>query len=250
VPGYVTLYLDESGGKEWPPPWGSNESNRYVLTGPVLTPEQDRRAAAALEAILVRHFPEDSTRPVELHYGDIINGRGPYASFARDRKKRIADEVWDLIIELEPVLIGTVVRKSRLKERYGANAFPPNEYGLIATCDRFHRHLVETDCLGMILMDAENMASQAAMQRIVHTGRRLGGRIFGVIGAPDNPRLERILNTLVFTPSHMSAGVQIADFVAYATWSHFERSKGDRFHQIEGLWRRSGGFTEPSVVPF
>jgi hypothetical protein len=249
VPGYVTLYLDESGGKEWPPPWGSNESRHYVLTGPVLTPEQDLRAAAELEAILFHHFPDESTRPAELHYGDIINGRGPYASFSKEQKKSISDDVWSLILDLAPVLIGTVVRKPRLKERYGVNAFPPNEYGLIATCDRFHRHLVGTDCLGMILMDTETMASQAAMQKIVHSGRRWGARIFGVVGAPDNPRLDRILNTLVFTPSHMSAGVQIADFVAYATWSNFERAKGDRFRQIATLWRRTGGFAEPSVVP-
>jgi hypothetical protein len=246
---YVTLYLDESGGKEWPPPWGRNESSHYVLTGPVLTPEQDHRAQREFEAILERQFPDESNRPSELHYGDIVNGRGPWFALSREQRKDVSDEVWAQIIEIAPTLIGTVVRKSRLKERYGDRAMPPNEYALTATCDRFHRHLIETDGLGMILMDTENMASQAAMQKIVHAGRRWGGRIGGIIGDPNNPRLERILNTLVFTPSHMSAGVQMADFVAYATWSHFERNKGDRFREISELWRQSGTFTEPSVVP-
>jgi hypothetical protein len=249
MPRFVTLYLDESGGKEWPPPWGLNDSAHYVLAGPVLTPEQDHHAQGAFEVILARHFPEESSRPPELHYGDIINGRGHWEPLPRERRREVADEVWRLILEIGPTLIGTVVDKQRLKQRYGGSAFPPNEYALTATCDRFHRHLVETDSLGMLLMDTENMASQAAMQKIVHAGRRWGGRIGGIIGAPDNPRLDRILNTLVFTPSHMSAGVQIADFVAYATWSNFERSKGDRYGQIAHLWRRVVGFSEPSVVP-
>ena len=221
----------------------------YVLVGPVLTPEQDWYAQVGLDEILRRHFPDASSRPQELHYGDIINGRKEWKPLSRDRRKEVADDVWNLIARIAPILLGTVVQKSRLKERYGINAWQPNEYAFTATCARFNRHLQETDALGMLLMDTETMASQAAMQKIVHTGRRFGTRIGGTPGAPDNPRLDRILNTLVFTPSHMSAGVQIADFVAYATWSHFERDKSARFHKISHLWRRTITFQEPSVVP-
>ncbi len=246
---YVTLYLDESGGKDWPHPWGRNTSSHYVLAGPVLTPEQDLSAQIGLDEILRRHFLDAPSRPQELHYGDIINRRKEWNSLSKDDRKEVADDVWNLITRIAPTLLGTVVRKSRLKERYGNNALQPNEYALTATCARFNRHLWETDALGMLLMDTETMASQAALQKIVHTGRRSGTRIGGNPEAPDNPRLDRILNTLVFTPSHMSAGVQIADFIAYATWSHFERDKGARFHQISHLWRRAITFQEPSVVP-
>jgi hypothetical protein len=245
----VTLYLDESGGKDWPSPWGLNPSQNYVLCGPVMTPEQDLVASKTFEGILERRFPIAFSRPSELHYGDIINGRGHWAGISREERKAATDEVWEAIIQIAPALLGTVVRKRRLKERYGAKAFPPNEYALTATCDRFHRHLTETDSLGMLLMDSETMAAQAAMQKIVMAGRRYGGKIGGVIGDPDNPRHDRILNTLAFVPSHMSAGVQIADFLAYATWSSFERGKSDRHDQIAHLWRSSGTFREPSVVP-
>ena len=62
-------------------------------------------------------------------------------------------------------------------------------------------------------------------------------------------RLEKILNGVLFTPSYGSPGVQLADFVAYATFSKFERNKSQRFEQVDPLWRRVGGFREPSVIP-
>ncbi len=53
------------------------------------------------------------------------------------------------------------------------------------------------------------------------------------------PRLENILknvlNTISFTPSHLSAGLQLADVVSRATRSHFERNKSTRFEQLSKL---------------
>lgn len=67
----LTLHLDESGDKTWPPPWGNNPDSYYVLAGLVLAPDQDRRAHERIPEIIEEFFPRPAVHPTELRYGDI-----------------------------------------------------------------------------------------------------------------------------------------------------------------------------------
>lgn len=245
---YVTLYLDESGEKAWPPPWGASAHQYYVLAGLVLTPENDLRAHREIPQIIAEFFPDLLSRPPELHYGDLINKRRTYALLSDEQRIAMANRVWELIISLQPVLLGSVVKKALMKSRYAEKAHPPNEYAMRATIDRFDRHLGETDQIGMAIMDTESLSSDQALREIVHNARWSGIRV-GVVRPGSERRLEHVLNSVTFSPSQMSPGIQLADFVAYATFSHFERGKSRRFEQISNLWRRVGSFQEPSIIP-
>ena len=248
--GYATLYLDESGGKSWPSPWGRNPDTHYVLAGLALDPTQDLEAHRSLPLLLKAAFVGKAETPTEFHYGALINGRGAYALLSREERRALADQVFALLRRIRPVLIGTVVRKNWLKLRYRDKAVTPPEYAMNATAERFDRHLVETNQIGMIMMDTCGLADDAAVRHIVHYSRTAGTRWVGGSYVPAyNSNLARVLNAVAFTPSHMSPGVQLADAVAYATFSNFERDKGDRYYQLDPLWRRVGQFREPSVVP-
>lgn len=250
APGYVTLYLDESGGKNWPTPWGADPHVQYVLAGLCMTPEQDVVAHQGVAAILDKFFPAPGRRPAELHYGDIINKRGPYSYLTDAKRKEVADDVFALIRKCAPTLMGSVVKKDFMKQRYGANAHPPNEYALRATIDRFDRHLEETQSVGMVIMDTESRESDRGLRLMVHNAKHRGIRVGGIGYLPMADRkLTHVLNTISFSESHMSPGIQLADFIAYATWSHHERGRSNRWNEITGLWRTSGHFREPSIIP-
>ncbi len=248
--GYVTLYLDESGEKTWPPPWGRSNHSVYALAGVILNPLQDKIAHERIPLILTNFFPNETLRPTELHYGDLINERPPYDTVEREDRRAIADAVFQLIEQLRPVLMGSVVLKKRMKEKYGPGAFPPNEYALRATIERFDRHLEETQQLGMALMDTEGLNADSALREMVHQARSYGIKVGGINYMPRSDRkLSFVLNSVGFSPSQMSPGIQLADFVAYALFSAHERNRRNRLEQLGPFWRKVGNFSEPSVIP-
>jgi len=245
VTEFISLYLDESGGRGWPSPWGRNRYRYYVLAGCLLTPDQDRRAHDVLPEILTEFFPAGDG-PIELHYGDLINNRNGYELLEQSDKLKLADRVWDFILELKPLLMGTVVDKTTMRTRY-PSPHEPSQYAMRATIERFDKHLKKVGKYGMTIVDTQSFEKE--MQQMVHESRKAGIKIGGTQPMLTDSNLENVLNSVVCCPSHMSPGVQIADFVAYAAFSHFERSKSRRYNQVGPLWRRAGRFSEPSVVP-
>lgn len=247
---FVTLYLDESGGKSLPAPWGRNPDRHYVLAGLVLTTDQDIEVHREVPRLLRSYCPEahDWEPSYELHYGAIINRRPPFDSLPPEKRKALSDEVFNLILQVNPVLIGTVVDKELLARRY-QNPMPANEYALNSVIDRFNRHLTETSRVGTAVMDSVGTEADGSLQRLVHVSRSVGAQIGELSPGRPLSRLEKVLNGVLFTPSYGSPGVQLADFVAYATFSKYERDKSHRFDQIDPLWRRVGNFREPSVIP-
>jgi Protein of unknown function (DUF3800) len=250
VSGYVTLYLDESGGKSLPAPWGRNPDRHYVLAGLVLTTDQDIEIHREVPRLLRRYCPEaNAWEPnFELHYGAIINRRPPYDHLTEEQRQSLSNDVFNLILRIHPVLLGTVVDKELLARRY-RDPMAVNEYALNSIIDRFNRHLTETERVGTAVMDSVGTEADGSLQRLVHVSRTVGAQIGDLVPGRPISRLERVLNGVLFTPSYGSPGVQLADFIAYATFSKYERDKSRRFEQIEPLWRRVGTFREPSVIP-
>jgi hypothetical protein len=102
--------------------------------------------------------------------------------------------------------------------------------------------------LGMAIADTQTF--EKAIQAMIHEAKTIGIKIGGPnLPSDKDSRLKNVLNTVVCCPSHMSPGIQLADYVAYATFSHHERAQSRRYNQVRDLWRTVGYFTEPSVVP-
>jgi len=249
----LTLFLDESGGRPWPKPWGKNPDLYYVLAGVVLDPEQIAWATEAIPEIIERAFPI-GPRPEEIHYGDLINHRKgtPYEAMPEQDRLRVSNAVFEFIDRLNPLLMGTVIHKAAHRggqaER-GNEADSPQSYAMRATVGRFDVHLAEADCYGTVEMDSAGFQHDSGLRLLIEEIRQNGTRMSRPASEKwINSRLTRIRNVR-FVRSHDCAGVQLADFVAYATWSHFERRKSRRYLQISRLWRRHPGFVEPSVLP-
>jgi hypothetical protein len=249
----LTLFLDESGGRPWPKPWGKSPDRYYVLAGLVLDSAQIARAKAAIPTIIQAAFP-GAPPPEELHYGDLINHRKgtPYETMPETDRLKLANMVFEFILDLKPLLMGTVVDKSAHRsgqEARGNVAFSPQSYAMRGTVGRFDVHLQEVGEFGTVEMDSAGFQHDSALRQMIAEIRARGTRLSRPARTEwIDSRLARIRD-VKFVLSHQCAGVQLADFVAYATWSHFQRSHSRRFLQLEKLWRRRPGFIEPSVLP-
>ncbi len=112
-------------------------------------------------------------------------------------------------------------------------------------------YLNRIDGIGAIIIDEEEYRKDREIQRMVQEFRMYGITIRGMNYTPNQEEnLTRVLNTISFTPSELSSGIQLADVCSRATWTHFERDKSDRYNQLSGFWDRTEyRVYEPSIVP-
>lgn len=245
IPNF-TMYIDASGDPGWPPPYGKSQNNYYVLVGIAMPPEADHKAHVKVQEISEIFFGKWE----ELKYTNLIFGKGPYKHLSDEQRKKLADSVFDLILELRPTLFATIVDKTKMKCRYGSAAINPMMYALRALVGRFSKFLQRKKALGTLVMDSEEHRKNKQLRSMIYSARRYGIGISGLFYQPPLDKLERLLNTISFTPSEMCPGIQLADFCAHSIFLCFERNKCRRFKQIEPLFDRSNNtIWEPSIVP-
>ena len=223
------------------------------MAGLAITPESDLEAYRKTDSILKKYIPkiEWNSPKFELCYHHLIRGKGIYSTLTHPQKLAMANEVFNLLLDLKPILFATAIDKLRLKQRYGVNAYDPKLLGIRATIHRFSMFLRRQNEVGGVTMDAEEYRKDHLIQEMVRTFKKTGIIIRGFTYQPRYvEKIDRILNTINFTDSNMSAGIQLADFVARTTWQHYERNKSRRFKQLSPLWDRDNDrIYEPSVVP-
>ena len=247
------LYLDTTGDPGWTPPYGRSQTRWYVVAGLALSPESDLQAYHETDRIIKKYIPriEWNSPKFELCYHHLIRGKGVYSTITHPSRLAMANEVFAMILKLQPILFATAIDKLGMKQRYGVNAFDPKLLGIRATIHRFSMFLKRQKEVGGVTMDAEEYRKDRLIQEMVRTFKKTGIIIRGYTYQPRYvEKIDRILNTINFTASNMSAGIQLADFCSRTTWQHYERSKSSRFKQLSPLWDKSNNTVyEPSVFP-
>ena len=252
---FYTLYLDASGGKGWPWPYGKDEHKYYVLAGLALPMEQEGLAQYGVSTILQKYLgpPTKGLKKYELHYNALMRGYAPYYDeLDDDLKLPMADAIFRLIDELEPILFATVIDKAKHKRKYGDRAYPVTSLSLRDTMMRFDWTLQTLgNSTGQVIMDSEALKTDKHLQVMIYGFRHTGAAIRGENYQPlEDTYFERIINTTMFAPSETSPGIQLSDFIAYATWVNFERNKNRRYSEIRHLfYSRDGKQIEPAVTP-
>jgi hypothetical protein len=103
------LYLDASGDPGWPPPDGKSRTSWYVLAGLCLEESKWNPARAHATEIVERYFPPPTPPPRELRYSSLRAGARPYDSLTPANRVRLADDVFDAIRQLNPVLFAIAI---------------------------------------------------------------------------------------------------------------------------------------------
>ena len=254
TPITYTLYLDSCGDPGWCAPNGKSTVKYYVIAGLALTSSADVNASLEVNRILSKYISDAESRGYkrEICYHHLIRGKDQYEKLSNAERLAMANEIFDLILQLKPVLFATVVNKVRLKERYGFRAYDAKIYGIQATMHRFAMFLKrQTNGIGNVMMDAEEYKKDHLLQEMVRTFKTRGIIMRGWSYQPHyEENLERILNTIAFSDSDLSTGIQLADICSRTTWQYYEHMLSIRYTQLAPLWNREGSrIYEPSIVP-
>ena len=206
------LYVDESGDT------GPQGSSHLVLAGAALFEGKWRWIKRDLEALLTRYFPATATRPRELHCAEARKGRGPYAQLTQGQRDALladACALLDNLKEKELALFTVVTDKAwwyaRNPGKTGDDLYLAAFEDLISRFDYYlkRRHHEGESAKGLIIADPRHQAFCAALRQAV-----LQFHLVGTQWA----RLENVIESVLFLPSHESPGVQLADLTAYAIW--------------------------------
>lgn len=240
----VFMYMDESGDGGLPAPHGASTTKHMVYAGAVINGEQNFELKKQVQELLNKYFDDDE-RPEELHYGDIINDRGIYGELDGITKKAISDDVFEVIKDISPTIISTVIDKKKHGNKY-VDPWSPKPYIFRSTIGRFQYYVDDHDCVGIAIADSEQSFIDDTLREIVYDAKSDGIRV-----VEEGSKLTNIMDSVLFTPSEMSPGIQIADFIAYAIWCHYEYGNSRRYNEIKHLFRNPSGtrFTEPSLLP-
>jgi len=234
------LYLDASGDPGWPPPEGTSRRKWYVLSGICLGEEKWGAAREAAQQLVRKYFFDPTPPPRELRYSSLIGAYPPYNKLASEARKALADSVFGLVKEFDPVLFGVAINKGAHRAKYGEKAFPPHVWALQLLLPRFHKFLDRVQGYGAIMLDTEGPQKDNLLKEMVERGRRNG------VVAPSrlpltNTTLPRLVENPLFLKSHESYLIQLADFCSHAIWTHVEYGRSNRFHEIEPLFDHVGG---------
>lgn len=247
------LYLDESGDGGWTPKYdGSSQSQYFIYAGVIVDGEQNHRFKQEFTELLNEYFSGWGVRqPEEIHYADIVHGNEKFRQLDAEERSDMRDDIFEIILDVQPELMGTVVDKNRMKERYGRKANPPKRYGFRSTIDRFHKHLIEHDCVGVVTMDMSDISFDRRLRELIFDAQATGIKLPGASSARDTT-LPRLMDTVTISPSEMSIGIQIADVVAYQLHNYYNHGPPSHgYEALKPLFRSPDGhsFKEPSVIP-
>lgn len=229
------LFLDESGT---PPKPGVEHPKRFVVGGIIIPEAAWHGLRDGLHGLKVRHGVrgEIKWRHFSPSNDDLKN---PMRTMLPPYRNQIRADIFKLICSVRSVrTIASIISTE------AAYAIPSintqNDMYALAykgVTERFQYHLQdlsrdrsEKQC-GIIICDHrssdDDKILRAHHQKLVHSS----GQNFS--------NYNSLVETLLFCPSHLSVGIQLADLVAGAIWRKYERNDEAHVLQIEASLRRS-----------
>jgi hypothetical protein len=239
------LFLDASGHSEFPPPYGRGKDNYYVLAGVAIEHEQWFVAFKALHNLCTKYFPNCWSQ-IEVHYGDLINHRGLWDKLTGIQRKEFADTVFSVLASLNPTLFAMVIDKPKHFEAYTMPE-QPKQLAVRYMASRFSKFLQKRSESGIMIYDSEAVSSDRPLHDFLTKGRfkglvmRANFDLKPEVMFQTQNKLEGIIESIFFIESKYSQGIQLADFCAYAVWSHFEHNKSNRLEQIMPMFDTVNG---------
>ena len=238
IVNYCTLYTDSSGGSDWFKPHGNSPHRFHTLAGLIIDPANDLLAKDKVDKILNFYIPEEikSIRPeseYELHFSAIKSARGIYRKINKKERDEIIYKTFEIIVKLKPIAIASTVNKVAARQKWGERSIHPQSYAMSSIVHKFSMHLNRLDKIGSIIYDEDKPQFNLLLQKAIISFRKNGIEI-GSQHSSD--KMRKILNNINFCPSHISPGLQLADFAASAIWQKYERGNDEFYKLIEPLW--------------
>jgi hypothetical protein len=211
------LYVDESGDPNNP------KDNHFVLGGVAVFERQIYHLSEALNQLQQQFFPT-ITEPIEFHASDIYRrNSAPWHSLPKDKCQEIVQSVYRVISESHEV---GVVLFSVVIDRGFQNVGDLVGRAFEELCNRFDLYLTRlhkegNEQRGLMILD--NSRYEDRLKQLLVTYRATGTRFGTVYNLPECP---------VFTASHTTRMLQLADFCSWAVFRRYERGDTSNLDKI------------------
>lgn len=218
------LYVDESGTTHDP------GQAYFVLAGFCVFERQGYWLANQLDQIAARFDPADPAA-VELHGSPMFGGRKKWRSYPKADRHQAIEDALKILLQSHRSnrLFASVIKKSVVSPR------DPVEFAFEQLASRFDKYLIRLHRKGdthrgIIIFDKSTY--ETTIQSLA-TDFRTIGYTWGVI--------RNFSEVPLFLDSKASRLIQLADLVAYAIFSHFEKGEDRFFSIIEPRFDSEGG---------
>jgi hypothetical protein len=216
------LYVDESGRS------GLLDPNQpfHTLGGLAFHDSEWKAIESTLIARVDALVPPPRPPDWELHMAQIFHGKGHFHGMSRTTREALVDAVADLFSTYTMTLFMMVIDKVNLVQQY-VWPVPPPRLAYEFMIERFDRYLSHRqDQVGMIVSDDQK--GEERVIRAAHEAYRRRGT--------SQQRIDNVIETPFFVPSHNSWMIQIVDVAAFwcnrwlknrpaaapAPWARFE----------------------------
>ena len=239
------LFADASADPGWPKPYGASPSKYYVLAGLCIPETKVRDMESLLDSVKQKHILAKGLKLKEFKYSALIAAKSePWKNLTDVERKQVADDIFDALLKLDPVIFAIVIDKLAHRAKYN---YPhrPDTLSMRFLMPRYQKFLDRKSEKGVIIIDPSTKNSDDEIKQMLSDSKKSGVVLQSFL-SPDpfrtNTKLPSVTSTF-FSPSEDSAGIQFVDFIAYSIWSHFERRKSTRFGQIKPFFDNDKGIT-------
>ena len=218
------LYIHASGD---PGAYTGMNSRFYVLGGVSVSYNDWKFITDDFRAIVSKYFNIFSLP--EIHAKKLMRGKAPfdYIDF-----KQLTDDIAQFLSQAHITLFGIAIDKVKYSKRgYGPINTIVNK-ALEEIVNRFHIWLQRQQTFGLIVSGASTKGFDTSIRSAYEYFRQRSTTYV---------TLNRIIDTIFFTPSETSIGIQMADFVSYAIKRNYEYGDNKVFDQIERNFDNSNG---------
>lgn len=238
------LYLDASGDPGWPAPYGKSKRKWYVLAGLAIHQDHIPKMEKGVTSIREQYRKTKNIVLKELKYSYLVSAKSsPWDELESQERKDVADQVFKLIKSLCPTLFAIAINKASHHAKYNVPE-SPDSLAVRFIAPRFEKFLKRIDDKGVMVMDVCNQKIDKNVKNLISRAKRTGIVLQGMLN-PDpfrtDTKLPSILESIFFSPSEDSGGIQLVDFCAYAIWKNFEEKKSRRFKEIYELFDSNQG---------
>ena len=208
------LYLDASGDAGQ---YVGTNSKFYVLAGMAVKPERWHQTRQEVAKTVQTHFGSNPP-PRELHASVMVRSKPP---FHKINVTKLIDDIYTLISKIDFTLFAVVIDKVAHWRQY-VRPFPPQELALDSMVGRYEWFLERTNDVGMIVNDQAGGGYDKRLLNLFEGFKRDGATY---------KKLDRMIDTVFFTPSETAVFLQLVDLWAYAIYvnSEFATSGDPRY---------------------
>ena len=144
----------------------------------------------------------------EFHGQDLFSGRRHFQGLPAAKRIEIYDEVLRGIELASAEVIVRGVHKGRLAKRY-AKPFHPHDIALMFTIESIERLAQARECRVLLVADEAKEIEDAALRDLANYQE------VGTSWGWNTERIDHIIDTIHFVPSHRNPAIQLVDLVAF-----------------------------------